>query len=87
MLTLSPEVMRLAERLAAARGMPVDQAIERAIEDSARAANIPAPQRKLSKEELVRRMEEISARCAARPIVDPRSPNELIGYDDYGLPR
>jgi hypothetical protein len=32
-------------------------------------------------------MEEIAAGSAARPLVDARSPDEIIGYDDFGLPR
>jgi hypothetical protein len=32
-------------------------------------------------------MEAIAARSAARPIADPRSADEIIGYDDFGLPR
>jgi hypothetical protein len=30
---------------------------------------------------MIRRMEEISARCGARPLIDPRSPDELMGSD------
>jgi hypothetical protein len=41
----------------------------------------------MTKEELIERMEEISARSAARPIADPRSINEIIDYDDHGVPR
>ena len=40
-----------------------------------------------TKDELIAGMEEIAARSAARPLVDPRSPDEIIGYDDFGLPR
>jgi hypothetical protein len=32
-------------------------------------------------------MLEISERSAARPVLDPREPDEIIGYDDAGLPR
>jgi hypothetical protein len=40
-----------------------------------------------TKERLIAEMEEIAARSAARGLVDPRSPDEIIGYDDFGLPR
>lgn len=40
-----------------------------------------------TKNQLIAGMEEIAARSAARPLVDPRSPDEIIGYDDFGLPR
>lgn len=58
-----------------------------AVEATARIAAEPAPRPAMSKDELLRRMEEISARSATRPLVDPRSPDELLGYDEFGLPR
>ena len=39
------------------------------------------------REQLIAGMEEIAARSAARPPADLRSPDEIIGYDDFGLPR
>jgi hypothetical protein len=41
----------------------------------------------MTKAELIAEMEEIAARCAARPIADPRSIDEIIGYDDFGMSR
>jgi hypothetical protein len=41
----------------------------------------------LTKDELIAGMEAIAARSAARPMADLRSPDEIIGYDDFGLPR
>ena len=29
---------------------------------------------------------QISARCAALPDIDPRSADEILGYDKHGLP-
>lgn len=29
---------------------------------------------------------EIQARLAAAPVLDARSPEEIIGYDQFGLP-
>lgn len=28
----------------------------------------------------------ISVRCAALPVLDGRSPDEILGYDEHGLP-
>lgn len=28
----------------------------------------------------------ISVRCAALPVLDDRSPDEILGYDEHGLP-
>jgi antitoxin VapB len=41
-------------------------------------------------QELARLRDEIRAiaqRCAALPVLDPRSPEEILGYDSHGLPR
>jgi antitoxin VapB len=32
------------------------------------------------------RIDELVAQLAALPVVDDRSPDELIGYDERGLP-
>jgi len=29
----------------------------------------------------------IRRRCAELPVLDPRTPEEIIGYDERGLPR
>jgi len=87
MIHLSPRTEALARQLAAARGISVEEAVRLAIEESSDGLSpFPAAAHKLAKDELIRRMEEISARCAARPLIDPRSPDELLGYDDFGLP-
>jgi antitoxin VapB len=86
-LHLSPETEALAKRIAEAWHVPVEQAVRLAVEASARIAAEPPPRPEMSKAELIRRMEEISARSGARPLVDPRSPDELLGYDEFGLPR
>jgi antitoxin VapB len=87
MIHLSHRTESLARRLAAARGISVEEAVNLAIEESSKEISLPAAaDNKLTKDELIRRMEEISARCGARPLIDPRSPDGLLGYDDYGLP-
>jgi hypothetical protein len=32
-------------------------------------------------------MLEIAERSAARPVLDRRDPDDIIGYDEHGLPR
>jgi antitoxin VapB len=86
-IRLTRETEALARRLAVARGISLEDAVAAAIEASAKAMATRTNNRVLSKDELIRRMEEISARSAARPLVDPRNPDELIGYGDFGLPR
>jgi antitoxin VapB len=36
---------------------------------------------------LAGQLDEIARRCAAMPILDPRSPEDIIGYDEHGVPR
>ncbi len=36
---------------------------------------------------LADRLMEIGARCSSLPVLDPRSPDEIIGYDENGVPR
>jgi len=40
----------------------------------------------LSAEERFAAMLEISRRCAALPELDPRSADEIVGYDENGIP-
>ena len=47
-------------------------------------SSVAARPRDLSKARLIAAMEEISVRSAARPLADPRSPEEIVGYDDFG---
>lgn len=35
---------------------------------------------------LKERLLNIAERCAALPLLDPRTPDEILGYDDYGMP-
>ncbi|MDQ3485116.1 MAG: type II toxin-antitoxin system VapB family antitoxin, partial [Actinomycetota bacterium] len=35
--------------------------------------------------DVVEDIEAIARRCAALPILDPRSPDEILGYDEHGL--
>ena len=34
----------------------------------------------------IEKLREISDRCAARPVLDARSDDELVGYDEFGVP-
>jgi antitoxin VapB len=32
-------------------------------------------------------LREIGERCSKLPVLDDRSPDEILGYDEHGLPR
>ena len=36
--------------------------------------------------ELKERLLTIAKRCAALPLLDRRTPDEILGYDEYGMP-
>ncbi len=84
MITLSRETEVLAERLAAARQVSVDEAVRQALEASARAAGVSPAQRSahaLSDAEIAAkkaRIDQLVAEIAALPILDPRSPQEIM---------
>ena len=76
-----PEVDRLARELAARTGETITEAVLNALRERLKREGAKSP---LSlKDEIM----EISRRCAALPNVDRRSADEIIGYDEHGLPR
>ncbi len=76
-----PEADRLARELAARTGETITQTVLMALRERLKREGAKSP---LSlKDEIM----EISRRCAALPELDRRSADEIIGYDEYGLPR
>jgi antitoxin VapB len=76
-----PETDRLARALAAATGESLTEAIRRALRDRLDRESHRS-RRGISLE--VRRIQE---RLARLPVLDPRSPEEIVGYDERGVPR
>jgi antitoxin VapB len=75
-----PETERLARALAEATGESLTEAIRIALAERL-ARESRRSQRRLSVE--IRRIQE---RLAALPVLDPRRGEDIIGYDDDGLP-
>lgn len=76
-----PETERLARALAARTGESITVATRRAIEERLRRTG--AQTRRAA---LLEDMEAMQRRLIALPILDDRSPEEMIGYDEHGLP-
>lgn len=77
-----PEADRLARELAERTGETLTGAIVTALRE--RLARVRArPRRRRLRDEL----REIGARCSALPSLDDRSEDDILGYDDRGLPR
>jgi antitoxin VapB len=90
MATLSAETERLIVQRATDAGKTPDELIRDALALAGETLPWRRPTERpkaTTKEEFFARLDEIAARSAARPVVDPRSPDEIIGYDDFGLPR
>ncbi len=76
-----PEADRLARELAARTGETLTEAVVNALRE--RLA------RKRGHARAIPLREDLAAirhRCASLPVLDDRSPDQIIGYDEDGLP-
>ena len=91
MVTLSPETEEILRDQAARTGRTPDEILREALSRTAEVlpwrSFAERPAENLSRDELIAAMEAIAVRSAARPVVDSRSIDEIIGYDGFGLPR
>ena len=76
-----PEADRLARELATVTGETLTDAIIAALRERLRREQGRPRQPSLRDE-----IRAIRQRCAALPVKDHRSPEEILGYDDKGLP-
>ena len=91
MIDISQETEALIRDKSARSGRTPDEVLREALSRTGdvlpwRSSAMP-PSAHLSRDELIAAMETIAVRSAARPAADPRSIDEIIGYDDFGLPR
>jgi antitoxin VapB len=76
------EVERLARSLSRLTGEGLTQTILEALRE--RHQRIRAAR---EQEQLFEDLRDIARRTAALPMLDQRSPDEIIGYDEDGLPK
>ena len=76
-----PETERLARNLAQLTGETITTATKRAIQE--RLRRVGGQSRRAA---LLEDMAEIRRRWAAMPVLDDRAPEEILGYDEHGLP-
>jgi antitoxin VapB len=75
------EVRELAEELALESGMPPVEAALMALRDQlGRMRGVRG------EEALFEDLMALSRRCAALPVLDSRPADEILGYDEHGLP-
>ena len=77
-----PEADRLARALAARTGETITGAVIHALRD-----RLQRTEGRRNPRSLVDELREISDRCAALPVFDTRSEDEILGYDEIGVPR
>jgi antitoxin VapB len=78
----NPEAERLAEALAKLAGETKTEAVTRALRD--RLARL---RRERAGRPLADELDEIALHCSRLPERDSRDPDEILGYDEHGLPR
>lgn len=76
-----PETDRLARELAAATGETMTAAIREAVRERLER------QKRRKSARVIAAIRRIQERVARMPVLDDRSPDEIIGYDEYGVPR
>jgi len=76
-----PVAERYVRELAAATGEGITTAIRKAAQERLQRVRKDSPGR------LAAQLTAIGARCAALPDLDARSADEILDYDEHGLPR
>ncbi|MBA4232449.1 MAG: hypothetical protein C0465_17770 [Ralstonia sp.] len=84
-LHIPTEVEQLARLVAIKTGKTPETIVKDAVEAQARAAGVMLPRQRRTPEEIERRVKEIAERVAALPLLDTRSDDEILGYNDHGL--
>lgn len=85
-LPADPETIRLAQQLANARGQSVAAVVRAAITAAAGIAPEALPRRRKSPAEIGAAIDAIVTEVQALPLLDTRSDDEILGYDEHGLP-
>lgn len=77
----NPETELLAREVAELTGETKTDAVTEALRDRLERLRRDRVDRSLADE-----LDEIARHCAKLPVLDARSPEEILGYDEDGLP-
>ena len=75
------EAERLAEAVARLTGETKTEAVTQALRDRLNRLRRERAQRRLADE-----LDAIALHCARLPVQDSRSADDILGYDEHGLP-
>lgn len=78
----SPEADRLARQLAAATGETITAAVIAAMRERLQREQ----RRRENKSAQLAEIRAIADHCASLPVLDTRSEDEILGYDENGIP-
>jgi antitoxin VapB len=78
----NPETEKLAAELARQTGETKTEAVTKALRD-----RLMRVRRERTKRRLADELEEIAKHCASLPVLDGRRAEEILGYDEQGVPR
>ena len=87
-LPADPDTEQLAVKLSRATGKPIQTIVKEAIGAyEAQLRLLPrTPARHRTPQQIDAAFQLAIARLAPLPVLDPRTPDEIIGYDEHGLP-
>lgn len=74
----NPSAHRLAEQVSKRMGTTLSDAVIRALEDKIQKTGRPLNRAKV---------DALCVKIGALPVLDTRTPEEILGYDDLGIPR
>jgi antitoxin VapB len=74
----NPVAHKLAEKVSKKLGVSLTEAVIRSLQDQLRDKPRPIDWDKV---------DAISREIAALPVLDSRTDNEILGYDEFGIPR
>ena len=72
---------RLAKQLSGLTGESMTKAVTLALEE-----RLKREKARRGRSGVARTLMEIGQRCRSRPVLDDRSADEILGYDEQGLP-
>lgn len=76
----NPEAVNLAREMAEKQGVTITQIVTEALKEKRRKVVVRS-----AKNAFVREIMEISERCSRLKVLDSRSEDEILGYDETGL--
>jgi len=74
----NPAAHRLAEQVSNRMGVTLSDAVVSALEDKIQKTGRPLNRA---------RLDALCAKIGSLPVLDARTPDEILGYDEFGIPR